>query len=201
MRITKYLIVICITLNLFACASTKEKESVKYYSLGLNPEYINQDIANQVDTNKSRVIVGPIQLAAFLRQKNMIMQIGDHEIYSANYHRWAEPLDEAIGKLLIQELNNRSEAYQFEKKMGYWNQNARYSLRLDFENFHASDNAETIVSGRYWFYGKEQTLKLDRLFNYADSLTRDGYLHSVEKLKQAIVTLADEIIESLNKLE
>ena len=197
MKIIKHLGIILLASILWACTSV---EPVKYYSLALNTDHKAPNNNNQSTIDKPRVVVGPVHLAIFLRQEGIVMQIGEHEIYTASYHSWAEPLDEAIAKLLVQQLNKKSKSYQFERMMGRWNQNAEFDLRLDFEQFHATDDAKIYVSGRYWFYKKDKILKIDKTFNISEKLTHDGYLHSVEKLKQAMDKLSDKIIVSRDHL-
>jgi uncharacterized protein len=202
MKIIKGLLYVLIVLLLFACASSNKQ--VKYYSLTLNNEYpslatIHQ--ANTANTKQPRVVVGPIHLARFLRQDGLVIQIGEHEIVTANYHRWAEPLEEAIAKLLVQELNSKSDYYQFARMAGQWDQNATLHLRLEFDKFHATDNAKIVASGRYWLHEQNKALRMGQTFNVSNHLTRDGYLHAVEKLEQAIGKLSDQIIASLNHVE
>ncbi len=200
MRIIRNLFYIITVLILVACASSSKQ--VKYYSLTLNSDYQSPTIANnQGNTAQIHVMVEPIRLANFLRQEGLVLQIGEHEIVIANYHRWAEPLEEAIAKLLVYELNNKSDQYQFARRIGQWHEDATLHLRFEFDKFHATDNAKVVTSGRYWLYEKNKALKVDHTFNVSNGLTRDGYLHAVEKLEQAVGTLSDQIIISLNHLE
>ncbi len=197
-RILFYVVIISI---LFACASSNKQ--VKYYSLTLNNDHhsLLTTANNSANIEQPRVVVGPIHLAKFLRQGGLVVQIGEHEVNTANYHRWAEPLEEAIAKLLVQELNSRSDTYQFARRVGQWNQNATLHLGLEFDKFHATDKAKTVTSGRYWFYEKNNILKMNQTFYVSESLTHDGYLHAVEKLEQGIGRLSDQIIASLDHVE
>ncbi len=201
MRIFRGLLYAFIIMTVSACATTGKQ--VKYYSLNLNKDYQSLVAANQANTKLSCVVVGPIHLANFLRQDRLVIQIGEHEIISANYHRWVEPLEEAIGKLLTHELNAKSKHYQFGGRIGQWKQDAPFNLRLEFERFHATDSAQVVVSGRYWFYESNQGLALNQTqtFDISMGLTHDGYLHAVEKLEQAIGLLSDQIVDSLNLIE
>jgi uncharacterized lipoprotein YmbA len=180
---------------LVSCSSTSEK--VKYYSLSLGTTAKTTKNNYPNFKNRPQVTIVSIQLAKFLRQQGIIMQIGDYEINVASYHRWAEPLDEAIAKNLAHILNTKSKHYQFERKIRSWNKNTKFNLRLEFYNFHVTDNKSVLVNGQYWFYHKDKTLIVNKSFNISEKLTQDGYLHSIEKLKIAINKLSNEIINSL----
>ncbi len=180
---------------LLSCSSSPEK--VKYYSLSLNNNYPNSIVDNQTLKNKHHVVVGPVHLAEFLQQEGIIMQIGEYQINVASYHNWAEPLDKAIEKTLVMSLNEKTDYYQFERNTGLNNKKTEFNFSLEFDQFHATDNATIIVSGQYWFYQKNNKLILNKTFNFSDKLTKNGYLHSIKKLRQAIDKLAMNIINSL----
>ncbi|NOR69539.1 MAG: hypothetical protein GQ532_07565 [Methylomarinum sp.] len=195
MNIQKSLLLISVVLGLSACASNTQ--SIKYYSLGLNGI---QDSNDAIQANQVRVVVAPIQLAKFLNQNNMVMQIGEHEIYKANFHRWAEPLDQSISKLLVQKLNNKkSNAYQFVKSNEYMTENSSLHLSLEIDQFHSTDNAQVILSGHYWLHNKEKSFASMKHFSISEQLTRDGYHHSVEKLKGLLGQLANQIVDSIRQ--
>ncbi len=193
MRIKKSLYLILVILGITACASNSQ--SIKYYSLNLNGF---QESNNTTSSNRVRVVVDSIQLAKFLSQDNMIIQKGEHEIYKANFHRWAEPLDQSITKLLVQKLNNKKgDSYQFVKMHGYATKKSTLHLSLEIDQFHATDNAQVILSGHYWLYNKDKSFEIIKHFNISDQLTSDGYQHSVEKLKRLLDQLANQIIGSI----
>ncbi len=191
MRIIKALLIALSIISLFSCASSPA--DVKYYSLSLTSSH------NVEHKNKKYVVIEPIHLAAFLQQDGLVMQMGEHEIYTASYHRWAEPLDEAIGRLLTQELNTLSSHYYFETSEAQWHKKAKYHLRLNFSRFQATDHATVSVAGHYGVYLKGSVLKFDQTFLISDKLKKDGYLYSVEKLKQAVHQLATQIITAFNR--
>lgn len=187
------LISLLFILALSACATSNQQ--VKYYSLTLNSD--SQTVAAVENSDKALIIIDPILLADFLRQRGMVMQLGNYEIITANYHQWAGPLDKSIAELLRQTLNNKSSHYHFETRQGQWSKNRILNLKLDFEKFHATDHSTVIIAGRYWLYQQDKPHSVTREFSISDTLNRDGYLHSVEKLEQALEKLADQILETL----
>ncbi len=184
-------------LGLSACHSNTQ--SIRYYSLNLNSF---QNSGKMITSDKVRVVIDPIRLVKFLNQDNMIIQIGENEIYKASFHRWAEPLDQSIIKLLVQKLNDKkSNVYQFVKRYGVTSQKSALHLGLEIDQFHSTDNAQVILSGHYRLYTKDQSFEMMEYFNLSDQLTSNGYPHSVQKLKGLLDQLAEQIfaaIESQN---
>ena len=48
--------------------------------------------------------IGPIRLAAYLDRPQIVSRRGDHTLELAEFDRWAEPLDESITRVLMEDL-------------------------------------------------------------------------------------------------
>ncbi len=197
MKIIKNLVCMVLILALHACASSAGP--VKYYTLSSAADNKVRDVEDKGNMVASRVTIGPVYLAKFLRQGGIVTRIGNHEIYMANYNRWAQPLNTAIVELLVQDLNHKTNNYQFERMAGAWNDNATFNLRLRFDKFYIRDNATVTIGGRYWLYEKKGGLKIDKTFDITHSLNQDGYPHAVDMLSRAVDELSGQIISLVNK--
>ena len=51
-----------------------------------------------------RLRIAPIELADYLKRKEMVVRTGTNEILYAVFHRWAEPLDAGIRRVLADDL-------------------------------------------------------------------------------------------------
>ena len=200
-----------------ACASTSEP--VKYYSLRLDPHALNTQAQNQaIDTpqvnmpsentplvnttsvNKQfpQLIIIRVHLAKILQQDGIVTQIGKNEMSVAHFHRWAEPLDESIEKLLAKDLNIKTRQYYFSPLMDDVRQSPDYTLRLTIDKFDISDDASVNVSGQYWLLNSSGIAIHEQSFDIKQQLKDNGYPHAVEKFKQALLRLADEILPELD---
>ena len=169
-----------------ACASTSEP--VKYYSLRLDPHALNTQAQNQaidtpqanmpskhtpsVNTQFPQLIIIRVHLAKILQQDGIVTQIGKNEMSVAHFNRWAEPLDESIEQLLAEDLT--------------------------IDKFDISDDASVNVSGQYWLLNSSGIAIHEQSFDIKQPLKDNGYPHAVEKFKQALLRLADEILPELD---
>jgi uncharacterized lipoprotein YmbA len=48
----------------------------------------------------------PVELPAYLRSKAMVVRTGTNEIHFADFDRWAEPLDQGIGRVMKEILSS-----------------------------------------------------------------------------------------------
>lgn len=185
--------VVFTVLALTACASQPKEDH--YYSLVLAADSVAA--AASTSTAATRIIVGPIQLARYLDQPGLAMQMGASQIRSANHHFWAEPLDEAIGKVLVRDLSRQSVALAVERDTGRWTAKDGCLLRVEFDKFHATDESQVVATGRYWIHDWDRTEITKKEFDFAQTLSSDGYPQAVRQLRTALANLAENVAEQL----
>ena len=177
---------------LTACGSQPVKD--QYYSLVLAADDTPAPVT--VEKPTKQIIVGPIQLARYLTQPGLAMQTGASQILVANHHFWAEPLDEAIGKVLVRDISQQVNAVAVDRAGGRWTQNGDCQLRVEFDKFHATENSQVVTTGRYWIHESNDTRK--REFDIVRRLSTDGYAHAVHQLRATLATLAGEIVKQMS---
>ena len=173
--------------SLLACASKPVEEH--YYSLVLAADQAN--VPAKVDNAGARLTVGPVHLPAYLNNRGLSIAVGANQIRTANHHFWAEPLEEAISKVLVLDISRLLDNVVVERDAGRWTDEGDCRLRLEFDRFHATDESSVISSGRYWVSSVEASVS--REFHMTRSLSADGYGHAVETLRQSLGTLAAKI--------
>ena len=55
---------------------------------------------------KLRIGLKPVELPAYLRSKSLVVRTGTNEIHFAEFDRWAEPLDQGIGRVMKETLGS-----------------------------------------------------------------------------------------------
>ncbi len=180
--------------GLAGCGSSETVED-RYYSLVL--------AAGPADAAASEdapdLIVGPIELPRYLGGRGLSMQVGSNRIETANHHFWAEPLDEAIGKVLARDIGERTDRFNVERESGRWSGSDDCRVRIEFDAFHPTHRAEVVVSGRYWVTAGDSSHRAD--FSLSRRLTMDGYANAVDELRRALQTLAGDIARSVDSAD
>lgn len=184
---------VLLMLSMSACSSQPAKD--RYYSLTL--EAGDATTSAQSGAAKTQLIVGPIQLARYLDQAGLAMQLGANQIRIANHHFWAEPLDEAIGKLLVRDISSQVSNIAVDRDAGRWTDDGNCHLRVEFDRFHATQDSRVVAAGRYWIRDNESASSIKREFDLVRALSDDGYAHAVGQLRATIGSLADEIVENV----
>lgn len=179
------------SLGLAACASKPIEEH--YYSLVLAAD----NSAASVDAAANALlIVGPIQLPEFLNKRGLTIQVDSNQVQTANHHFWAEPLDEAIAKVLVRDIARRNGDLSVERDAGRWTGAGTCRLRIEFDKFHATNRSSVVSSGRYWVSAADSTVKQE--FDVTRRLSADGYGPAVAALRESLDDLATQINETIN---
>ena len=143
------------------------------------------------------LIVGPVELPDYLRRRGLPLQVDEVRIRTANHHFWAEPLDEAIAKVLVTEIAARS-GMRVDRDAGRWTPAADCRLRIEFDRFHPTNAAQVTVSGRFWLAGQEQMIV--REFDAVRPLPSDGYATAVSELREALDGVATTVVSALDEV-
>lgn len=188
----KPLILVLASIALSACATHSIDDT--YYSLVLAAD---EGAAPAVDNDAARqLLLGPVVLPDYLDQRGINMQIGSSRIQSANHHFWAEPLDEGIGKVLVQDIANVSRGLAVDRQIGREKLHADCRLGIEFDKFHATDSATVVSSGRFWLSGNGERVR--REFDLTRPLNADGYGHAVDTLRASLRSVAEMIGDAID---
>jgi uncharacterized lipoprotein YmbA len=195
MRLVKLFALALMVVALISCASTPQR--TKHYNF--NPS----SIAKPGNNNQTKQItVNQLQLATFLDQPGLVIQLNKNQVYTSTYHRWAQPLREILLNTLVQELNNTSPVgYSFNKEKPLSVKGENTQLFIEVEQFNSTDQSQAIFSGRYWVNKGDKTLLVNQSFRITEKLSEDGYPHSVKMLQLTLTQLAKEINIALQNKE
>lgn len=181
-------------LVLSACGSSPLVED-HYYSLVLAAD--DSAAAIEDESSTPRLIVGPIQLPTYLSVRGLPMQVGPNRIESAYHHFWAEPLDEAIAKVLTQDIAENTTGMNVERESGRFTAQEDCRVRLEFDAFHPTNTSRAVTSGRYWVLSKDASSR--QAFSLTRTLTSDGYAHAVDVLRGILAELAQQISDEVQR--
>ena len=180
-----------VLLGLTACASNPVEDH--YYSLVLAADAVSATDVMAIAA--ARLIVGPVQLPEYLDKRGLTIQIDSNQIQTANHHFWAEPLAEAIAKVLVRDIAHLNSGLPVDRDAGRWTGAGVCRLRIEFDKFHATSNSRVVSSGRYWVTSADSSAKQEFALN--ETISADGYAHAVEALRRSLGMLAEQITETI----
>jgi uncharacterized lipoprotein YmbA len=190
-------------LSLVLLASCTSKPlMVKYYLLH-TPD--NKILNTRVQT-KPIVILQMVDVAEYLNQSGLVMQIDKFELYYSRQDVWAEKLQSSFYKALLEDLNATGQ----RNYVVYDSPNAVFAssrIKIELAHFHATDTSSVVSSGRYWLSlnspqstEQNELTSLSHAFFFESELKQDGYAHAVKKLRTLINDLAKQIEKDITAL-
>lgn len=194
-------VIICIGL-LMLIGCTTEPLNLRYYLLH-SPK---GEIANVRDNSKSTIALQIVNVADYLRQSNLVMQINQHEMYYSQQDVWAEKLQTSFQKALLQDLNSLGKQ-NYVAASSPIAKVADIKISIELEHFHATDMSTAVGSGRYWIStntnknGINSVITSENLpFFFESDLQQDGFAHAVEQLRTVIFSLSNQINKDISAL-
>jgi uncharacterized lipoprotein YmbA len=184
-------LLVLVLLGLTACGSNPVDDN--YYSLVLAADDVSAPAANE--DAKAHLVVGPVELPEYLDRQGIAMQIGANQVQTANHHLWAEPLEEAISKVLVRDIASLANGLTVDRDAGRWTDTSDCRLRIEFDKFHATDRARVVSSGRYWLSSADSEVRQE--FDVAETISADGYAYAVAALRRSLDTLARQIAATI----
>ena len=171
-----------------ACGSNPPED--RYYSLVLDA--VEAEVPQANGDAAVRVSLNGITLPPYLESRAMALQVGSNEIRVSQNHYWAEPLDEAIAKVLVRDIEKETTTIDV---LRYQDGDVDCRLKIEFDRFHATDDARVLVSGRYWLISEEGAAKV--IFDNSQSLPSSGYASAVSTLRESLLRLATGIAAAI----
>jgi len=99
------------------------------------------------------ILVGPVEIPAYLDRNEIVMRNGNNSLVISSFHRWAEPLDRGIERVLATNLINLSKGrftcYPFSMKLALANQKSDYILTINLLAFE-KDGDTCRLSAQYF---------------------------------------------------
>jgi uncharacterized lipoprotein YmbA len=108
--IVRRLLTLAASLGLASCAVT---DPTQYYTLGQTPASRAESTARASTARRSAagaavgIGVGPVIIPAYLDRSQIVTRRGPDHVELSMFHRWAEPLEDGIARVLGEEIGAR----------------------------------------------------------------------------------------------
>jgi len=181
------------TLLLVACAGNPPPTHTHYL---LRAELHEQTIRIEAPAS---IGLRRVEVAPYLRQSGLVLATGDHQVRPAQYHQWAEPLDEGLRRFLRAEISSAlgREVSADPAQRTRWD----YAVEVSVDQLHGTLSGEALLTAS-WRITRGSGAEEIAGFRMARSrpLARDGYAGLVDAEIGLARQLAVAIAESLRDL-
>lgn len=101
-RVPHHRVPLCCLAAMLLCLGCAASQPTRFYVLGPTAAP-----ASPAPADKETLVigVGPIEVPAYLDRPHLVTRHGQNEVALAEFHRWAEPLDQAVARSLTAHLS------------------------------------------------------------------------------------------------
>lgn len=177
------------TVALTACAG--QSTPANRYTL---PEIDATQTSGSTAPQARRLWVRPVEVASYLDQEGIVMQLSDIELNAANQNLWAEDLGQQLTRRLRQSLT--ADLPNVTLVGSDQDSPSAPRLTLNVEQFQGRYDGQAVASGE-WQLHEDGRLLAQRHFDVTKPLQGDGYPALVRTLGDVWQSVAQQIATAI----
>jgi uncharacterized lipoprotein YmbA len=181
-------------LNFLGCGTSQPSHF--YLLRSLSPDSVS-GLSEPKQSNIS-LGLGPITFPKYLDRPQIVTKASAHEVELAEFHKWAEPLNENVSHVLAENLSallstDRIVQYPWKRP-----DQPDYQLSLNVIQLDGKRNQEAILKVRWTLTGDEgNTLLLQKTSQFSEILRSPEYEELVEAMSHMLASLSEEIAAAI----
>ncbi len=146
-------------------------------------------------TPSDEIAIGEVQVAPYIDQPGLVLEIAPGEIRAARNHRWAEPPPVAITSYLTLEVSKALQTDILPARFS--SADTVFGVRIDQLHGTSEGGAKLIA---YWWVKHDDEVLSSYQFAETLALEADGYNALAKAQQQLLAKLAGRIAQSLDEL-
>lgn len=161
------------------------------------PEPASRHMTNSVP-QAHQLQVQPVEVASYLDQEGIVMQLSDIELHAANQNLWAEDLGHQLTRRLRQSLAN--DLPQTTILGGGPGSAGAQQLSISVDQFQGRYDGQAVASGE-WQLRDGNHLIVQHTFDVTRPLADDGYPALVRTLGEVWQTVGSQIATDIERVD
>ena len=145
------------------------------------------------------LVVGPVELPDYLLQPYIVTRSQKQEIHVNRNHRWAEPLDVVITRVVAENIGQRLGT---DRVLTYpWKGNLQldYQIVLDIHRFERNDSKEVVLGGQWSLLDQARSVIATTRFELTEDIANQSYHATTQSMSQALARLAGSIASQIHQ--
>jgi uncharacterized protein len=145
--------------------------------------------------------LGPVTLPKYLDRPHIVTKTSAHEVDLAEFHKWAEPLDENVSHVLAENLSALLSTDRIEQYPWKSSTPVDYQITVDVLQFDSTMGGESVLVARWNISGDdEKRVMTTKKTHVTRHPTSQDYEALVEAMSQNLLDLSREISEAIKAL-
>lgn len=177
-----------LTLLLVGCSSAPTE--TQFYLLRKHHPVESRELKPSPD-----FALGRVDIASYIDQPGMVLEVSPGQIRPAKYHEWAEPMHTSVRILLQREISVQLGVDLFPA--GFSDAPTEIAIRVD--QLHGTNDGEAMLIAYWWTL---ENGKIQSTYQYTQTiaLAQDGYAALADAQEQLLSGLAVNIADTLKAM-
>jgi uncharacterized protein len=200
---------LAVSLGVAGCAVT---DRTQFYTLGQpaarsTESRVSASIAftppsSTDSTDTVSIGVGPVIVPSYLHRNQIVTRNGADQVELATFHRWAEPLEDAIARILGEEIGARvpTERIVTYPWRGVVARSIQYQVVVAVLRFDGRRGGDVTLDTRWRILGREGNELAVRRSTVSEAAAGTGYEPMVAAMTRALVALGQEIATEIRAM-
>ena len=146
--------------------------------------------------------VGPVILPGYLDRSQIVTRTSADQVELSMFHRWAEPLEEGISRILAEEIGARvpTERIVTFPWRGVVARTIQYQVVVAVLRFDGRPGGDVTLDARWRILGRDGDELALRRSTVIEAAAGRGYEPLVAAMTRALVTLGQEIAAEIKAM-
>ncbi|HHO77244.1 MAG TPA: membrane integrity-associated transporter subunit PqiC, partial [Deltaproteobacteria bacterium] len=168
----------------------------------LNP--LHPSGQDQTETSESGCIsigIGPVELPRYLNRPQIITRINENELELAEFNKWAEPLDENISSVLVENITGLLDCESFDIYPWKGAMRTDYRVAIDIIRFDGSLSGNASLMVRWSiFHSQGRDLLTTKRSTYSEPVTDQSFKALVIAQEKMLAALSTDIAKEIRSI-
>jgi len=199
------LLALAVSIGLASCAVT---DPTQFYALSQKtpPRSSTASAAIAMSSMDATGIggigVGPVTMPGYLDRRQIVTRAGEDKVEIATFHRWAEPLEEGIARVLAEEIGAGvpTERVVVFPWRGVVARTIQYQVVVAVVRFDGRQGGDVTLDARWRVLASNGSELVFRRSTVIQGVTGSGYQPVVAAMDRALGILGQEIAAEIRAL-
>jgi len=136
--------------------------------------------------------LGRVQVASYIDQPGLVLEVGGGQIRPAMHHQWAEPMHQSVRSFLQTQVGNALGEDLFPAGISP----AQTVLEIRIDQLHGTRDGQALLMA-YWWLRRDNEVIASHQFSERRALQQDGYAALADAERGLLAELARRIADTL----
>ena len=196
-RLGMTIIIVVGAVMLVGCLGSSKTPPTRYYTLN-SPFKTDTQTSAAAHQEDPAIAVGPVRVPRYLNRQEILTRSGRNEFQIAELHKWAEPLEENLARVIAENLSSLVPTDRITRFPWKRSVEVEFQVTLEVVQFDTDIKGNSTLIVRWQILKRDgKTVLMSKKSHYSAKVSGEGYDARVATMNQTVEDLSREIAEAI----